>query len=245
MSKRQNEFTIWAWKSPRPSLTQCTPNTRKRLKFGSSQLVGSSINMNPRDSFFVGFFSFVLFDSPRTVYRAGLSGSIADVDLLSVFRRCPPPPFFFSKEQNWHVLSGGATTPVFYPSVSLAPVNSCNLLHFLLRCSQLQRPESLASKGLLIKVKKKKKRKEEENTCPAAQFVLGEGSVLAITKKYDFHSALRISFSDLRCNIHSARKKNCVPCAHSWSKSKIEASSPDELYVWHQKKEKVAQTVVL
>lgn len=40
--------------------------------------------------------------------QAGLVWVDSRVDLLSVFKQCP-----FSKEQNWHVLSGGATTPVF------------------------------------------------------------------------------------------------------------------------------------
>lgn len=50
----------------------------------------------------------VLFVSLSAIYRVGLSGSIV---VLICFQSSSSAPF--SKEQNWHVLSSSATTPVF------------------------------------------------------------------------------------------------------------------------------------
>lgn len=178
MSKRWSWFTIWAWKSPRPSLTQCRPNTRKRLKLESSHLGGSSISMKQRDSLFVGVFAFALFDSPRTVYRAGLSGSIADVDLLSVFQQCPPPHFFPLKSKI-DMFSVAVPPPLcFSPawaqcrSITATCFTSCCAAHNYRGLNHSQRIHESTKKG-----------KETENTCPTDQFVLRAESVFTFTEK--------------------------------------------------------------
>lgn len=135
-------------------------NLLNQQKYHSSHCIMASTKENNFGIFFFFFFFYYFFSaltwksglqtdalavnkSPMMVFvvlfssdcnlQAWLVQVDGGVDLLSVFKQWP-----FSKEQNWHVLSGSATTPVFQLCVRLKPVNSWDLFPFLLRCLKLQ-----------------------------------------------------------------------------------------------------------